>query len=69
MVRKKSLTISPLFSADTSQWIRADFAVELMRHVSVGPGVKAIKPVFLVTDMRHNKLECLSLAILCSKVK
>ena len=25
-------------SADTSQWLRADFAVELMRHVSVGPG-------------------------------
>jgi hypothetical protein len=24
--------------ADSSPWLRADFAVELMRHVSVGPG-------------------------------
>ena len=29
---------STSFSADTSKWLRADFAVELMRHVSVGPG-------------------------------
>jgi hypothetical protein len=26
------------FSADSSKWIRADFSVELMRHVSVGKG-------------------------------
>ena len=35
---KLYLTMTSSISADTSQWLRADFAVELMRHVSVGPG-------------------------------
>ncbi len=33
-----------LFAADSSKWIKADFAVELMKHVSVGKGgVFAVK--------------------------